>query len=192
MPTQLDVENQRFEFGDEWSIAFKYDDSDFHQKEATKLQGVIDDIPHSTKAVDLVGLHEVSGLLLLEAKDFRGHRIANKLRVRGEVSVEVAVKVRDTVAALVGAARKPVSKFPSGELAAGLEPGRDVIVVLWLEDDTFKDVLKAKATLGPLNQRLKSLLSWLNVQTLVLSSSVQNRINHLTVTNLPGAGQPNP
>lgn len=192
MPTPLKVEKQLFEFGDQWFITFKYDDTDFHQKEATKLQGVIDGVPHSTKAVDVVGLHNVSGLLLLEAKDFRGHRIANKPRIEGEVSVEVAVKARDTIAALLGAARKPVTEFSSGELAAALEQGRDITVVLWLEDDTFKNADRARVSLGALNQRLKSLLSWLNARAFVLSSSVPNRINHLTVTNLPGAGQPNP
>ena len=97
MPTPLKVENQLFEFGDEWSIAFKYDDTNFHQKEATKLQGMIEGVRHSTKAVDVVALHKVWGLLLLEAKDFRGHRIANKPRVEGEVSVELAMKARDVL-----------------------------------------------------------------------------------------------
>jgi len=192
MPTPLDAENQCFEFGDEWTVAFKYDDTRFYQKEATKLQGLIDGVPHSTKAVDLIGLHQISGMLLLEAKDFRGHRIANKPRIEGEVSVEVAVKARDTIAALIGAARKPVTEFPSAQLVDALKQGKEVFVVLWLEDDTFSDANKAKATLGTLNQRLKSLLSWLNVRTFVLSSSVPNRINHLSVTNLAGADQPNP
>ncbi|MFA5204569.1 MAG: hypothetical protein WC708_09230 [Lentisphaeria bacterium] len=192
MPTSLDIEKQRFAFGDQWLVAFKYDDTDFHQKEAIKLQGRIDDIPHSTKAVDVIGLHRVSGLLFLEAKDFRGHRIANKPRVEGEVSVEVAIKTRDTVAALVGAARKPVTEFRSGELTAALERGKNVAVVLWLEDDTFRDVDRAKQKLSALNGVLKSKLSWLNVQTFVLTSAVPNRLNDLTVTNLPGAGQPHP
>jgi hypothetical protein len=192
MPIPLKVENQLFEFGDEWSIAFKYDDSDFHQKEAAKLQGMIDGTPHSTKAVDVVGLHNVSGLLLLEAKDFRGHRIANKQRINQEVSIEVAVKARDTLAALVGAARKPVTEFPSIQLAAALNKGNDVAVVLWLEDDTFSDERRTKVKLVTLNQKLKVLLTSLNVRTFVLSSAVPNRINHMAVTNLPGAGQPNP
>jgi hypothetical protein len=189
MPKQLDVENQRFEFGDQWAIAFKYDDTDFHRREATKLQGDIDGIPHSTKAVDVIGLHQVSGLLFLEAKDFRAHRIANKPRIEGEVSLEVAVKTRDTVAALVGAVRKPVTEFPAGCLVDAMMRQREVAVVLWLEDDTFRDTNRVKATLGALNQRLKTALTWLNVRTFVMSSSVPNRINHLTVTNLPGAGQ---
>jgi hypothetical protein len=193
MPTPLNVENQRFVFGDRWTVAFKYDDTHFHQEEATKLQGTIDSVFHSTKAVDVIGLHKVSGLLLLEAKDFRGHRIANKQRIeKKEVSVEVAVKVRDTVAGLLGAARKPVTEFPSVELAAALEQGKKVAVVLWLEDDTFHNVDRAKQTLSALNGVLKSKLSWLNVQTFVLSSAVPNLLNDLAVTNLLGAGQPNP
>ncbi|HEY2343094.1 MAG TPA: hypothetical protein VGH90_08710, partial [Chthoniobacteraceae bacterium] len=108
MPKVLDIERQRFEFGDRWIVAFKYDDSVFYRKEAAALQGSIDAIPQSAKAVDVIGLHDGMGLFLLEAKDFRGHRIANKPRMQGEVAVEVAVKARDTVAALVGAARKPV------------------------------------------------------------------------------------
>lgn len=173
-------------------LSFKYDDTNFYQKQATKLQGMIDGTSHSTKAVDVVGLHIASGLLLLEAKDFRGHRIANKPRIQGEVSVEVAVKARDTVAALLGAARKPVTEFPSGELAAALEQGKTITVVLWLEDDTFRNADRARVSLSALTQRLKSLLSWFNTRAFVLSSSVPDRINHLTVTNLPGAGQSNP
>ncbi|MEQ1749797.1 MAG: hypothetical protein ABL974_10270 [Prosthecobacter sp.] len=192
MPTPLDVENQRFEFGDQWSAAFKYDDTTFYRKEAIRLQGDIAGVPQSTKAVDVVGLHDLSGLLLLEAKDFRGHRIANKPRIEGEVAVEVAVKVRDTIAALVGASRKPVAEFPSEVLVTALQRGKEVTVVLWLEDDTFRNADRAKAMLSALNGVLKSKLAWLNVRTFVLSSSVANRLPHLAVSNLPGAGQPNP
>lgn len=189
MPTQLDVENQRFEFGDQWSAAFKYDDTTFYRKEAIRLQGDIDGVPQSTKAVDVVGLHDLSGLLLLEAKDFRGHRIANKPRIEGEVAVEVAVKVRDTIAALMGASRKPVDEFPSEVLVTAFQRRNEVTVVLWLEDDTFRQTDRAKQMLGALNGLLKSKLAWLNVRTFVLSSTVANRLPHLVVTNLPGAGQ---
>ena len=191
MPTHLDVENQRFEFGDQWSVSFKYDDTTFYRKEAIRLQAEIDGVPQSTKAVDVVGLHDTSGLLLLEAKDFRGNRIANKLRLDGEIAAEVAVKVRDTIAALVGASRKPVDEFPSELLVAALQHGREVMVVLWLEDDSFRNADRAKQRLNTLNGVLKSKLAWLHVKTFVLSSSVANRLPHLVVSNLPGASQPN-
>jgi hypothetical protein len=171
-------------------VAFKYDDSRFYRKEAVSLQGEIEGVPHSTKSVDLVELHYRTGLLLLEAKDFRGQRIANKPRMQGEVAVEAAVKVRDTVAALVGASRKPVTEFTSEALAAALQRGKDVTVILWLEDDTFRDFQRAKQKLGALNGVLKARLAWLNVRTFVLSSGVANRLRDLAVSSLPGAVQP--
>lgn len=186
----IDIENQCFTFGNNWTFAFKYDDTNFYRKSASKLQGDIDGIPHSTKAVDIVGIHKDGSLLLLEAKDFRGHRIENKGRMNGEVSLEAAVKSRDTVAALVGAARKSVDEFKSDCLMDALKNGKEVKVVLWLEDDTFQDVRKTKQTLSALTGKLKSKLSWMNVKTLVLSSSVDNRLPDLTVSNVQGAGQP--
>lgn len=189
MPTPLKVENQKFEFGDRWTVAFKYDETDFYNKEAKQLGGKVKGGTPSARAVDLIGLHEVTGLLLLEAKDFRGHRIANKHRIPGEVSREVAVKVRDTVAALVGAARKPETEFPADDLMQAFGQKHSVTVVLWLEDDTLRDVAKAKPTLSALNGVLKSQLSWLHAQTMVLSSAVPNRINDLAVSDLPGAGR---
>ena len=96
MPIPLKVEKQLFEFGDRWRSAFKYDGTDFYNKEAKRLGGEVKGKAESARAVDLIGLHEVSGLWLLEAKDFRGHRSANKRRIQGEVALEVAVKVRDT------------------------------------------------------------------------------------------------
>lgn len=188
MPIPLDVENQRFEFGDPWSVAFKYDDTTFYRKEAIKSQGEIEGLPQSSKAVDVVAVHDQTGLLLMEAKDFRGHRIANKPRIESEVAVEVVIKVRDTIAALVGAARKPVTEFPSEVLAAALGRGKNVTVVLWLEDDTFQNAERVRVTLSTLTGVLKSKLAWLNIKTLVLSSRVPNRLPNLKVTNLPGAG----
>lgn len=189
--TVLDVESQRFTFDDRWQCVLKYDDTVFYRREATKLQGEIDGAPHSTKAVDLVGLDQTGGLMLLEAKDFRGHRIANKERLRrDEVALEVAVKARDTIAAIVGAARKDVDEFPSGALMNGLKEGNQFSVVLWLEDDSLKsDQRAAKVKLSSLNNILKAKLSWLNVNTFVLSSAVGKRLNGLEVTNLAGAGQ---
>jgi hypothetical protein len=131
--------------------------------------------------------------LLLEAKDFRGHRIENKPRIKdGEIVVEVALKARDTVAGLVGSARKGDAEFDSDALFKALKKGKDVTVVLWLEDDVQRDALQAKQQLGTLAQSLKSKLGWLNVKAFVLSSKVPNLLPDLTVSNLPGAGQPNP
>lgn len=184
MPTPLKVEDQMFAFGDQWTVAFKYDETTFYRE---SVEHNLDE----TQAVDVIALSAFT-LILLEAKDFRGHRIANKAKLKGPIADVVARKARDTVAGLLGASRLLVDEFDSKLLAECLRHGKDVVVVLWLEDDTFRDERTAKAKLQALNGVLKQRLAWLNVRTLVLSSSVPNRINHLTVTNLPGAGQPNP
>lgn len=205
MPTPLDVEKQKFTFGDSWTVAFKYDDCDFYRKGPERLKGELVErsvvngvaeekvVPQSTRAVDVMAFQQGSGLLLMEAKDFRGYRIANKHRFKdSEVALEVALKARDTIAALVGALRQSESKFPADALRQALEKNQTVTVVLWLEDDAQTDERRARQQMNTLNETLKSKLAWLNVRTFVLSSRVQNRLADLSVTNLPGAGQPNP
>lgn len=191
MPIPLAIEKQRFTFGDKWTLAFKYDDTIFYRGGPERLKGEVDGISQSTRAVDVVGLHATAGLLLLEAKDFRGHRIANKKRITNrEIVVEVALKVRDTVAGLVGAARQNVSEFNSLEIHKACNRGKDLLVVLWLEDDASKDPRLWKQQLDGLTQELKAKMNWLVAKFFVLSASTQNRLPDLTVTNLPGAGQP--
>ena len=200
MPTPLDVEKQKFTFGDSWTVAFKYDDSRFYRGGPERLKGELEErsnneskvIPQATRAVDVIGLHQEGGLLLLEAKDFRGHRIENKNRLQRQIILEVALKTRDTVAGLLGAARSAVTEFPSEGLVAAMHADKTVTVVLWIEDDTFQEVQKTKAVLNQLNGMLKEKLAWMNVRTLVQSSHAPSKLRDLIVTNLPGAGQPNP
>ena len=194
MPTALAIEKQRFTFGDKWTIAFKYDDTKFYREGPERLKGDLEGATRATRAVDVVdvvGLHAAAGLLLLEAKDFRGHRIENKTRIKHrEIVVEVALKVRDTVAGLIGAARQNVSEFDSAEIKKACNRGKDLVIVLWLEDDASKDALRWKQQLEVLTQEMKAKMSWLDAKFFVLSHSTQNRLPDLTVTNLPGAGQP--
>lgn len=190
MPISLTIEKQRFVFGDHWKIVFKYDDTKFYRDGPERLKGELEGQMQATRAVDVVGLHIESGLLLLEAKDFRGHRIANKTRIKhGEIIVEVALKVRDTVAGLIGAARQKISEFDSAAIKAACSAGKKLIIVIWLEDDASTNVLRWKQQLDILVQQMKAKMGWLNAKFFVLSHQTQNRLPHLTVTNLPGAGQ---
>lgn len=200
MSTPLDVEKQKFTFGDSWTVVLKYDDSRFYRCGPERLKGELEErsnnkakiVPQATRAVDVIGLHQQDGLFLLEAKDFRGHRIENKNRLQQQIIIEVALKTRDTVAGLLGAARSAVTEFPSDWLLTAMQAGKMVTVVLWIEDDTFREEQKTKAVLNQLNGVLKEKLAWMNVRTLVQSSRAPIKIRDLTVTNLPGAGQPNP
>lgn len=204
MPITLDVENQRFAFGGNWTEAFKYDDTNYYRNGPERLKGdittveqpsqAVSIVPQSTRAVDVVALHNANGLLFLEAKDFRGHQIENKDRIqRGELPVEVALKVRDTLAGLVGADRRHTNEFNSHDLIEAMHPDKQVTVVLWLEDDMlWQDARRSKQHLQAVNDALKQKLAWLGVRSFVLSSQVPNRLSDLQVTNLAGAGQPNP
>jgi hypothetical protein len=197
MPISLEVEKQCFAFAAPWTIAIKYDDTAFYREGPERLKGDLTErsngntkvIPQATRAVDVVALKVPDRLLLLEAKDFRGHRVENKHRMSGEVILEAALKVRDTVTALVGAARQPVTEFSSEQMVSALGKGNDLIVVLWVEDDTLVDVPQAKRRLDTLSNMLKAKLAWLNAKVLVQSCQVPNRLNGLTVTDLRGAGQ---
>lgn len=195
MAIVLTVEKQRFTFGTDWSHAFKYDETNFYRNfPERKLKGSISGHPQSMRAVDVVALHSADGLLLLEAKDFRGSRIENRDRIlRGELIVEVAIKVRDTVAGLLGAARKQLDEFEAGDVWEAMGPAKPVDIVLWLEDDMlWRDDMRSKQQLKALNDALKEKLSWLHVRTMVLSSRATNRLPGLVVANLPNAGQRNP
>ena len=85
-----------------------------------------------------------------------------------------------------------MTEFPSEGLVAAMHADKTVTVVLWIEDDTFQEVQKTKAVLNQLNGMLKEKLAWMNVRTLVQSSRAPSKLRDLIVTNLPGAGQPNP
>lgn len=189
MPKTLDVEKQRFTFDDEWKIALKYDDTACYREGIERLKGEIDKVPQSTRAVDVLALHTTAGLLMMEVKDFRGHRIANKHRITNkEVILEAALKIRDTVAGLVGAAREVSGEFNTAAISAAYGPGKELLVVLWLEDDASEDPRKWKAQLDVLTQELKTKVRWLHAKCFVVSGSL-HRLPGLSVTNLPGAGQ---
>lgn len=109
------------EFDETWLVV-KWDDDPAFREGICKLCGEIRDgetVRHEgTKAVDLIGLRE-SVLYLIELKDFRGHRIENKSRQVAELPLEIGLKVRDSLAGLIGARHR--SADPDGALVAFAE-----------------------------------------------------------------------
>jgi hypothetical protein len=194
MPRSLDVEKKRFAFDASWPTVFKYDDTDFYRDGPERLKGALTKYsggvatsrPQGTRAVDLIALNTAGGLLLLEAKDFRGYQAENTHRLSGEVCLELALKVLDTIAGLVGAGRMAVTEFPSAHLATALQNSPDLMIVLWLEDDLFANPAQAALKLGVLTNVLKTKLAWLNAKTLVISSSKgANNIPGVSASDLP-------
>lgn len=178
MPTPLLVEKQRFTFGETWN-AFKYDESKFYRDRVEpSLRGM--------KAVDIVADRATTNfLLLLEAKDFRGHRIENKDRLPSQLAEEVAVKVQNTLIALLGAGRSGVAEFDATRLSGLLQATNEIYVVLWIEDDSAVDLAKWKTKLKLLSSAVKKHLSWLGpLKVHAVSMKSENPIPDLKVENL--------
>lgn len=141
-----------------------------------------------TKAVDFVALRE-DLLLYLELKDFRRHRIENKLRLRdGDLAKEVALKVRDTIAGIVGArrARQDGDEWaPFARAAAAKKPS--LHVVLWLEED-----MPPRGPQGAHDRaritfeaELKRQLRWLTTKVFVAALDRCEHLADISVRNLP-------
>ncbi len=73
-------------------------DHSFYRDRLEKIDG--------TKAVDILGILENKELYFIEIKDFRKYRIENRNRLlKGELFIEVAQKIRDSIACIVCAHR---------------------------------------------------------------------------------------
>ena len=186
MPQRFDEGRLRFEFGEAWRVV-KYDGHPAYRKGIEGLSG--------TKAVDFVGLLGGS-LYLIEVKDFRGYRIANKKRIRnGDLAVEVARKARDSVAGLIGALHtsgEPAEWRPFVRALA--KHDNSPRVVLWLEEDrhgpspVFEKRRKSGASV--LIQQLKNSTKWLTTKVVVASRQTRHKEPpSLSVGSLRGAGQ---
>jgi len=115
----------RFEFSARWQIV-KLDQHPQYRQGIEKLDG--------TKAVDFVGLFNQRDLYFIEVKDFRGHRIENKQRLRsGELALEMGQKVRDSLACLIAGCRTTTDEKLWQPLVQRLVRRDSVIrIVLWL------------------------------------------------------------
>ena len=81
----------KFIFPDGWSVS-KYDEWIYYRKQFINICG-------GAKAIDVLGIEKKECCWLLEVKDYRQHRRTKTLHLADEV----AMKIRDTVAGLVGA-----------------------------------------------------------------------------------------
>jgi hypothetical protein len=143
--TRFEEEYLAFEFGDRWRV-FKLDEHQDYRERIGKLD--------ETKAVDFLGILDDNELYFIEVKDFRGHRIENKDRLlkgtlpechylegkcqlhKGKLplSVELAQKVRDSVACIIGGYRNSSQPEHWAPYAKLLHDKKTKIrVILWLE-----------------------------------------------------------
>ena len=154
MSFSYDEGNLRFDFDDDWRV-LKWD-------MMPAYTGGIQQIP-GTKAVDFVGLHVATTLWLIEVKDPRGHRVEWERLIEGSLHTQIAEKVRDTIAGLVWAHRRParggVDLEPFVRALHDRAPSVKVSVVLWLELGTARFGRDEATTL---EGQIKRELRWLN------------------------------
>jgi hypothetical protein len=178
----------RFLFDDEkWSLLIKYDE----QTDYKKILNAV----HETKAVDFMGILNNEILSLIEVKNFRGHRIENKPRLDGTddpLEVEIAQKVRDTIAGIVGAARNSTHLRENWVKYCDflLSQNKKTHVILWLEEDEIplSNITRTKrerARGGTLTQRLKQKMNWLTPNVLVSNITDNPYSESLKVEFLP-------
>ncbi len=143
----------------------KYDAHRDYRQRIGKLEG--------TGAVDFIGIYDEKDLFFIEVKDFRGFRIQSKGRLeRGQLALEVARKVRDTIPGLVAAYRRcsePEVWRPY--VSALMRRQKRLYVALWIEEDRpAGKVLTRRRVVsrGTLTKTLKQKLRWLTTKVAVL------------------------
>lgn len=175
--TTIDEGRVRLAFGGRW-FALKWDDSGAFQKGIGRVQGSVDGVDQGTRAVDVVGILDESQLYLFELKDFRtifapGHPPqTNALAYGGrwkELPLEIALKVRDTLAGLAGVVS--LDSPPSLAGAIRKTSGRPVVVFAFVFQDLVRrnePEQKRKARDSELLASLRQKLAWLTRTVFVI------------------------
>ncbi|MBX3162356.1 MAG: hypothetical protein KF773_40705 [Deltaproteobacteria bacterium] len=189
MTTTVPVDGIQFDFDDSWVVT-KWDDLRAYRDGLAKLQGVLDGHHERTRALDLVGVREGTPYLF-EVKDFRGFEIENKSRQLEELPLEIALKVRDTIAGLVGTRSLGRASEALELWIAALAAGTAVRVIAWIAEDGTrpgishqKRAARASERLG----RLKQRLAWLTPRVAVTDPLENPLAPGVTASSLHGAG----
>jgi len=162
MPT-ITEQKLTFIFPETWLVN-KYDEQSFYRNQVQKCQ--------ATGAVDILALSEHE-LFMIEVKDFRNSRIENKQRLKtGELAIEVAHKLRDTLTGLHGAYRWQESKlapfynyvFARSKTMIGARYQRKITGILFLEEDIVPAKYDVQQTYENLRKRMQKQLKFLQIR----------------------------
>lgn len=111
-----------------------------------------------TKAVDFAVLTPDGTVALVELKDFRDHETENRGRITGgELAQEVADKVRDSLAGMTWACKRPHSDRDIERVTGGFYR-RDtpkLLVILWLDRNDKAGAAEAAILTGEIRKRLR-------------------------------------
>jgi hypothetical protein len=182
---EIQEENLLFKFSGNWSCILKYDERDEKGRPKLAEYRALHDATTGAKAVDFTGILEKNNLMLIEVKDFRSHETENSDRVvTGQLATEVATKVRDTIAAIVGANRTSGTENSDCfkhyfSLLGHLK--KEIYVILWCEGE-FSNQFKFANYNGV--KLLKEKLSWLTTKVFILNRADNKLAEYLSADYL--------
>ena len=169
-----------FEFDDSaWTYLMKYDsDAQNKQVDYDKIKNAIE----GTKAVDFIGIFQNNQLNLIEVKNYK----FNPLDANHDIIAEIAQKVRDTMAGIIGGSRHSThqKEYWHHHLQYLTNPAKDVRITLWLEDDKPLDK-RLKTRNSNYLTTLKKKLSWLTSNVKISNIADNDFGDALKVSNLP-------
>ena len=172
-------DNLRFQFDETaWTHLVFYDERDAAKRpmlpELAKISKAI-----GARSVKFLGIFQKERLVFIEVKDFRGHRIENKPRLERKdepLETEIAMKVKDTIAGIVGGARlSTTQQAVFKDYVRYLNNNKkNIEVVLWLEQDAPVaplHILEKRQKTRNLNltKQLKDRLNWLTPKVAVMN-----------------------
>lgn len=166
-----------FKFSDQWEVYQLDKEADYREKICKKVP--------ETKSIDFIGFNENQKILLfVEVKSFRGHgNRTNRQRLTGEnddITVEVAQKVRDSLATIIGGARHSTNQPDKWKKYIDhLTNEKDLKVIAWVELDVSTQNLleRSKINISTRRNELRKRLTWLTSDVQVLNT--QNYNNEL-------------
>lgn len=173
-----------------WALV-KWDDSAEFVEGIRRLNGELEGRAEGTKALDFVGVSPKGSVYFIEFKDFRKHRIENKGRQPEELPLEVALKVRDTLAGVVAAfARGSRTADIDAVMKALASAKAPVRVLVCITEDHAPDQNKQKTVASQRLNGLKQRLSWLTKRVFVAAPEEVSRVAPgLRVENRSGEAQ---
>jgi len=181
MNKEIVIENQKFIFGEDWTVIY-YDE----EKGFKKLKDTVD----GTKDVDIIALDNQQRLFLMEITDLRGHGIQNREKIRtGEMVLEIAQKVRDTIPSLISAnIHSPIIDKWKPFIKALINREEPIRVIFWLEEDRHIPPPQEKRRKNEKNifmDNLKRKLKWLTSRVLVVDQGTYEKcIPEIQVYNI--------
>lgn len=159
-----------FRFSNQWEI---------HQldKEADYREHICKKVPE-TKSIDFIGFNESQKILLfVEVKSFRGYgNRTNVQRLTGkndDISVEIAQKVRDSLATLLGGARTSTNMSEKWKKYIDhLNNDKNLKIIAWIELDVSTQILlkRASVKISTIRNILRKRLTWLTSDVQILNT----------------------